>query len=163
MDQRQEQEHTAQARALRDALRRLMVAHGALDEAARPCGEPLSAPHAHALLELRASPVPLSVAALAATLRIDRSNVSRLCAKMEALGQLERATDPDDARARALKLTALGHEVAARVDRASARHFGALAEGLGESLGQVVEALARLQEVMAMTPAPDADDDEVRR
>ena len=74
------------ARALRDALRRLMVEHGALDDSCRPCGAALSLPHAHALLELLVAPGPVTVSQLAQRLRIDRTNVSRLCARMEALG-----------------------------------------------------------------------------
>lgn len=135
-------------RALRDGLRRLVVEHGALDEACRPCGAPLSLPHAHALLELRAASGPLRVSALAQRLRIDRTNVSRLCARLERLGELERTADPADGRARALALTPRGRARAAEVDRASVAHVGRLAAALGPDLPRVLDALERLRAAM---------------
>lgn len=134
-----------EARRLRDALRRLIVEHGALDGACRPCGSGVSLAHAHALLELRSASRPVRVSELARRLRIDRTNVSRLCAKLEALGQLERAPDPEDARARGLSLTRRGRALAAKVDRTSTAHFRALTGSLGEALPAVVEALERLR------------------
>lgn len=116
------------ARALRDALRRLVVAQGVLDANRRPCGARLALPHAYALLALRDG--PLRIHDLAQRLRIDRSNVSRLCARMEAAGELTRRVDPADARARRVHLTAAGEAAAAAVDRASAHHFGAVLERL---------------------------------
>lgn len=133
------------ARALRDALRRLVVEHGALDDACRPCGTPLSLSHAHALLELQAAQRPIKVSELAALLRIDRTNVSRLCAKLEALGQIARSPDPEDGRAWAITLTREGHTLAGKVDRASMAHFRGLARSLDAALPEVVEALVRLR------------------
>lgn len=137
------------ARRLRDAVRYLVVAHGALEESRRPCGAPLSIPHAYALLELLHHGEPMTVSELAATLAIDRTNVSRLCARMEEAGDLERAPHPDDGRARALRLTAKGRRVAQGVDDQSARHFGRLAKRLGDDVGAVVAALDRLSDAMA--------------
>jgi DNA-binding MarR family transcriptional regulator len=98
-----------------------MVEHGALDEASRPCGVPLSLPHAHALLELQAHQAPMSVSELATRLRIDRTNVSRLCQRMEEQGELLRGMDREDGRVRTLRLTAQGEEAAARVDLSEER------------------------------------------
>ncbi len=137
------------ARRLRDAVRYLMVAHGALEETRRPCGTPLSIPHAYALLELLHHGEAMTVSELAATLAIDRTNVSRLCARMEEAGDLERAPHPDDGRARALRLTAKGRKVAQSVDEQSAYHFGRLAKRLGDDVGDVVSALKRLSDAMA--------------
>lgn len=139
------------ARALRDALRRLMVEHGALDDTCRPCGAALSLPHAHALLELLVAPRPVTVSQLAQRLRIDRTNVSRLCARMEALGQLERSRDPQDGRAWALSLTRSGRSQAEKVDRASLAHFRALAGSLEAELPRVVRALDRLRAAIHAT------------
>lgn len=136
------------ARRLRDAVRYLVVAHGALEEARRPCGTPLSIPHAYALLELLDRGEPMTVSELAAKLAIDRTNVSRLCARMEEAGDLERATHPDDGRARALRLTAKGRKAAQAVDDQSADHFGRLAKRLGGDVGDVVSALSRLSDAM---------------
>lgn len=108
----------------------------------------MSIPHAHALLELAHHPRAMTVSELATSLAIDRTNVSRLCARMEEAGELARFTDPEDARARALSLTARGKKRAAEVDRASARHFGRLSERLGTSTEAVIEALELLQRTM---------------
>lgn len=134
-------------RRLRDAMRELLSAHGALEPARRPCGTPLGLPHAHALLELRARG-PMTVSALAARSSIDRTNVSRLCARMEALGELRRAEDPKDRRARRLALTAAGRRAADRVDSASAAHFAAVIDRLGGDEDAIVDALERLASAM---------------
>lgn len=136
------------ARRLRDAVRHLMVAHGALEEARRPCGTPLSIPHAYALLELLHHGEPMTVSELAAKLAIDRTNVSRLCVRMEEAGDLDREAHPDDGRARALRLTSKGKRVAQTVDEQSAHHFGRLAKRLGDDVGEVVAALDRLSRAM---------------
>ena len=128
-----------------------MVAHGALEEAKRPCGTPLSMPHAYALLELLHHGEPMTVSELAAKLAIDRTNVSRLCARMEETGDLERAPHPDDGRARALRLTAKGKRVAQNVDEQSAQHFARLAKRLGDDAGDVAAALERLSRAMTST------------
>lgn len=137
------------ARRLRDAVRHLVVAHGALNEARRPCGTPLSVPHAYALLELMRPGEPMTVSELATKLAIDRTNVSRLCARMEEAGDLDRESHPDDGRARALRLTAKGKKVAQSVDDQSALHFGRLAKRLGDDVSDVVSALNRLSDAMA--------------
>lgn len=142
------------ARQLRDAVRRLVVAHGALEEARRPCGTPLSMPHAYALLELVYRKQPMTVSELAATLAIDRTNVSRLCARMEQDGELVRRPHPDDRRAVALHLTTAGKKLARTVDRTSAHHFADLVERLGDTTDEVVDALNVLERAMA----PEVDD-----
>lgn len=136
---------------MRDALRALIVAHGALEEAERPCGTRLSMPHAHALLELRAG--PMRVTELARRLRIDRTNVSRLCQRMEDAGDLTRAQDPDDARARRLELTDQGRALATRVDAQSAAHFARVEVELGANAQSVLTALRALERSLrALSP-----------
>lgn len=108
-------------RALRDAVRQLIVAHGTLDAAKRPCGTPLPVPHAWALLELLAHG-PLTVGSLAARLNIDRTNVSRLCARMVQRGEVVRAPHPHDRRARLIELT----------DADSAAHFQEISARLAD-------------------------------
>lgn len=142
-----------ESRRLRDALRKLMVEHGALDDSARPCGTPLSLPHAHALLELHARGAPMSVSELAGRLRIDRTNVSRLCQRMEADGELLRCTDGEDGRVRLLRLTPQGEAAAARVDRASLAHFSRLARVLGDDLTVVVSVVEQLTDAIARSRA----------
>lgn len=134
-------------RALRDALHRLIVAQGALDTVSRPCGATIALPHAYALLALRGG--PLRVSDLAARLRIDRSNVSRLCARMEAAGEITRARDPADGRAWRLQLTPAGERAAEAVDASSARHFAAVADRLAAPAA-VLQALHLL--TLALDP-----------
>ena len=119
-------------RQLRDALRRLIVAHSTLDDARRPCGASLSMPHAWALLELFADG-PMTVSALAERLNIDRTNVSRLVDRMVDAGEAVRTPHPDDGRARLVRLTASGARLAAAVDASSAEHFATVVERLGDS------------------------------
>lgn len=138
-----------QARQLRDGVRRLMVAHGALEAARRPCGASISLPNAYALLELLHSQRPLTVSGLAEKLAIDRTNVSRLCTRMEGRGELVRRPHPEDARAWALRLTARGKKLARSVDESSAQHFAGLAQSLGESTDSVIESLELLEGAMA--------------
>jgi len=118
-----------------------------MDDVRRPCGASLSMPHAYALLELLAHGAPMSVSGLAAKLSIDRTNVSRLCVRMEAAGELVRERDPRDARARSLRLTPSGEALARDVDESSARRFADVLDRLGGDLG-TTEALVRLQEAM---------------
>lgn len=136
------------ARALRDALRRLLVAHGTLDEARRPCGTPLSASHAWALLEL-VDASPMTVTALAERLNIDRTNVSRLCTRMEALGEVERVAHPGDGRARLVKLTERGERLAHTVDRSSTGHFDRVLDRLDRDVAGVIDALETLTRAMS--------------
>jgi len=139
------------ARQLRDAVRRLIVAHGALEEARRPCGAEVALLNAHALLELLDSDEPIMVSKLAEKLAIDRTNVLRLCARMEEAGELVRQAHPEDGRARALRLTAHGKRLARSVDDSSARHFSGLAQALGGSTARVIESLELLERAMAQS------------
>jgi DNA-binding MarR family transcriptional regulator len=141
-------------RALRDALRRLVVAHGTLDDARRPCGTPLPMPHAWALLEL--SRRAMTVTELASRLNIDRTNVSRLCAKMESAGELARRPHPEDGRARLVELTPAGARLAAQVDTASAEHFDAVVARLGADASDTLGALEAL--TRALTPPADEEE-----
>lgn len=136
-----------QARALRDALRRVLVAHGTLDEARRPCGTPLATSHAWALLELRDAG-PTTVTALAERLNIDRTNVSRLCARMEADGEVERVPHPQDGRARLVRLTKGGERLAKTVDLSSTEHFARVLSQLDADVGGVINTLNTLTRAM---------------
>lgn len=142
-------------RDLRDAVRQLIVSHGALKQARRPCGAPLPLAQAYALLELLHAPEPMTVSALAERLTIDRTNVSRLCARMQASGELRMQAHPGDGRARALVLTAKGKSLAQSVDTSSAAHFSGIAETLGAAAGAVIEALELLHSAMVLSEDED--------
>lgn len=135
-------------RFLRDKFRRLLVVQGALGRAKRPCGMPLNLPHAHALLELKAESL-MTISELATRLQIDRTNVSRLCQRMESLGELERIEHPKDKRAKLLELTEKGKVLAEHVDLASTKHFQRVIELLGESSSDVLVALSKLEQVLS--------------
>ena len=137
------------ARQLRDAVRHLVVANGTLQEARRPCGTPLSIAHTYALIELLQSVELVTVSDLARKLEIDRTNVSRLCARMEDAGEIARNVHPDDGRAWAVRLTPAGRKLARRVDLSSTRHFEHIAQTLGRSTAQVIEALNLLEHALA--------------
>ncbi|MEO1334908.1 MAG: MarR family winged helix-turn-helix transcriptional regulator [Myxococcota bacterium] len=124
-------------------MRRLLVAHNVIDDARRPCGTPLSIPHAWALLELRQSG-PLTIKALAARLNIDRTNVSRLCARMTKLKEIKRAAHPDDKRAQLVALTRRGEQLANMVDTASTAHFSKVLDRLEGEVAPLIESLDHL-------------------
>lgn len=144
------------ARELRDALRRLILAHGTLKEATRPCGARLSLPHAYALLELLHAP-PMTVSGLSTRLSIDRTNVSRLCKRMEQSGELTRHVHPEDGRAVVLTLSPRGRALAERVDGTSSAHFARLAKSLEGQAQSVIDALETLTRAMAMNHEEDED------
>lgn len=146
---------TTNARALRDAVRQLIVSHRALDQAQRPCGTLLPLPHAYALLELLHSAQPMTVTALAQRLTIDRTNVSRLCARMQALGELSMQPHAQDARARTLVLTDKGRALARSVDASSTAHFEAIEATLGDAAHGVIEALELLGSAMVLSEEED--------
>ncbi len=137
-----------QAKQLRDAVRQLVVAHGVLNITRRPCGAQLSVPHAYALLELLRAPEGLTTTELAAQLSIDRTNVSRLVARMEDAGEVRRRTDAQDARAKTVMLTARGKRLAQGVDESSAAHFAEMCDDLRLPVGVVLESLQALGAVM---------------
>jgi DNA-binding MarR family transcriptional regulator len=145
-----------QASTLRDSLRRLIVTHAALDGARRPCGTPLPVPHAWALLELRQHGA-MTVSTLAERLNIDRTNVSRLCARMESLGEIARVVHPDDGRAWLVELSAKGSRLARSVDMASSDHFGQVLERLPEASPDAFAVIAALDALTAAMLARRAD------
>ncbi len=149
-EMKQRSQDSSTARRLRDVVRRLIVTHGVLNDAKRPCGTRIPVPHAYALLEMLHHRGPMTVSELAARLTIDRTNVSRLCIRMERNGELQRTADPDDGRARALLLTAAGKRLARAVEAASLGHFANIVEGLAGSTDTVIEALVSLEQVMAL-------------
>lgn len=141
-----------QAKILRDRVRSLIVTHATLDDTRRPCGTPLSMPHAWTLLELKKG--PLTVNHLAERLNIDRTNVSRLCIKMEDLGEIRRIPNPEDGRSKVLELTEKGSRLANQVDRSSAEHFSRVLEALPNP-NTVLHALDQLIAAFQAEPSKE--------
>lgn len=146
------------AQRLREATRQLFLIHGALDQVKRPCGTPLSMPHAYALLELRQAGA-MSVSELSKRLSIDRTNVSRLCLRMQERGELVRGAHPRDGRAVLVHLTPKGEQAASAVDAASANHFQRVLASLGGDADAVIDALDRLTDALRRTSTPKPEED----
>jgi DNA-binding MarR family transcriptional regulator len=84
---------------------------------------------------------PLTIGALAERLGVSQQAASKSVADLERRGYVERAPDPDDARARLVGLTERGLGVIAAAREQRAALAGELAERLGE---QRVESARRL-------------------
>lgn len=129
---------------LRAGVRGFVRRFGLLASDATPCGKPISVSHAHALshlLERRGEPA-ITQQQLGAALGIDKSNVARLCARMERLGHVVQRVAPEDGRSRHLSLTPAGLRLAQAVERSSLARFSRLLAAIpeGERAG-VVAAL----------------------
>jgi DNA-binding MarR family transcriptional regulator len=149
-------EHDAQAAdRLRRGVRGFVRKFGLLATDATPCGRPLSVSHAYALaylLEQRGNG-PITQQLLGAALGIDKSNVARLCARMESLGHIEQQVAPDDGRSRHLELTTAGLRLARSVERASLERFtgllGAVPDGERAAVVAAIESLNAALERLA--------------
>jgi DNA-binding MarR family transcriptional regulator len=137
-----------QALELRLLIQRFVRDWGLLDQDLTPCGQPVSTSHGHALMFLleRAGHARLPTQKeLALELGIDKSNVARLCQRMEAAGHVVQSRCEDDARARNLRLTTKGLKVAKEVSDASELRFVELYEGIPSSQRtQLLSALRSL-------------------
>jgi DNA-binding MarR family transcriptional regulator len=99
---------------------------GLLVSTQTPCGHAVSVSHAHALMELlerRPAKESVSQAELGKVLGIDKSNVARLCGKMEENGHITQMRPPSDGRARLVELTDEGVRLARQIERASLARF----------------------------------------
>ncbi len=144
-----------EAEALRRVMQRFFRRFGVLSGDSTPCGKPLSMAYAHALMVLLGNG-ELSQQALGAELSIDKSNVTRLCAKMARASHIKRRTSEHDARSRLVSLTPKGARLAREVEVASRRRFGALLEGLPEARrADVIAAMQHLVDALDAA-SPDA-------
>lgn len=133
---------------LRRVTQRFLRGFGALATESTPCGKPLSMAHAHALMVLLTGG-ELSQQALGAELRIDKSNVARLCARMVSAGHVKQRPNERDGRSRLVSLTPRGVRLAKEVDAASRARFGALLGSLPETRrDEVIAALQHLVEAL---------------
>jgi DNA-binding MarR family transcriptional regulator len=99
---------------------------GLLSQDATPCGKALATSHAQALMILLEETRSLSQKELADALGLDKSNVTRLCQRMEAEGQIEQVRGEQDARVRLLKLTSRGTKLAREIEQSSKDRFASL-------------------------------------
>ncbi len=140
------------ADALRSHVQRFIREIGLLSGDQTPCGKALPVSHAHALMVLlehrRAGRKPTQQE-LGRVLRIDKSNVARLCRKMEKAGQLVQEHGVEDGRMRFLVLTARGARVATSVEQASRERFQRLIEAVGpEGRETVLAGLTLLNDAL---------------
>jgi DNA-binding MarR family transcriptional regulator len=142
-------------------MQQLFRGFGALAGDTTPCGKPLPMAHAHALMALLANG-ELSQQELGAELRIDKSNVARLCAKMVELGHVEQRPSAQDGRSRIVSLTAPGKRLASEVEVASHRRFEALLAAV--PAGRRAPLIAALEQlVSAIEGLPEAPVEQATR
>ncbi|MGH6965825.1 MAG: MarR family winged helix-turn-helix transcriptional regulator [Phenylobacterium sp.] len=96
------------------------------------------------LLNVLAMSGPLSVGEIAETLGITHAAVSQTRASLQARGLVAADADPTDARRRALRLTADGEALVARL-RPTWEALNEVARELNREAGDAVETLGRLE------------------
>jgi DNA-binding MarR family transcriptional regulator len=133
---------------LQEQLIALIRAFGLHRPDQTPCGKPVAVAEAHTLMEL-AQGVPLSQNDLAARLHLEKSTVSRLVGILESRGWIARDRSAQDGRARELRLTDSGRQMAADLAEARRAKFARVFEAIPEAeRGVVFESLQILVEAM---------------
>jgi DNA-binding MarR family transcriptional regulator len=97
------------------------------------------------LLEHVGAPPQVSQADLGLILGIDKSNIARLCGRMEAAGHVSQERASDDGRSRLVSLTGTGKRLAQRIEHASRDRFSRIVAALPQhERSMVFESLAAL-------------------
>lgn len=139
--------------ALRSAVQCFVRGFGLLASDRTPCGMPLGSSHAHALLVLAGGERDgrhLRQQDLGAALCIDKSNVARLCSKLQRLGHATQKPSPGDARSRLVSLTPRGARLAQQLEAASYARFSALLAAVPEAhRGTLLTSLAVLNDAVS--------------
>jgi DNA-binding MarR family transcriptional regulator len=147
-----------EATDLRLLIQTFIRSSGLLAGDQTPCGHPVAVSHAHALmvlLETARKGKCMTQRELGQALGIDKSNVARLCRRMESAGHLVQSRSADDGRARLLSLTARGTRVAKNVERSSRDRFQWLMSAIPRrSRAGVLSSLACLNRALALTVPP---------
>lgn len=139
--------------ALRNAVHDFIRGFGLLASDQTPCGHPLHLSDAHALLQLKARseskmPAPTQ-REIGDHLKIDKSNVSRMCRRLEAKGFIKCKPCANDGRSKRVSLTAKGKRLASAVDASSKARFSAVAALLESDNASVVSSLQELTTAIA--------------
>lgn len=88
-------------------------------------------------------------------LGLDKSNITRLCQRMERAGLIGFEPCPTDGRAKCIRLTAKGTRVAQTVEASSRAEFAALLDKIpGGARKSVVEALEMLVDAIRQDQPP---------
>jgi DNA-binding MarR family transcriptional regulator len=107
------------------------------------------------LLEATREDNRLTQRELGQVLGIDKSNVARLCRRMESAGHVVQSRSADDGRARLLSLTAAGKRLAMNVERSSRDRFQWLMSAIPRrSRAGVLSSLVCLNQALASTMPP---------
>ena len=123
-----------------------------------PCGLPISTSHAHCLMVLRQRDrdgIETSQSDLAERLGIDKSNVARLCRKLQSDGHATQARAPADGRGRIVSLTVKGRRMAERLELASDDRFSRILGAIAPAARKPV--LASLQSLIEAVRVLDGD------
>ena len=152
---------------LRALVQSFVRSFGFLATNRTPCGKPLSVSHAHALmilLECSRVPVRPTQRQLGTELGIDKSNVARLCARMENAGHIIQQRCEQDGRARRVSLTDKGARVAANVEASSRARFTSVLSAIApHARAGVLSALEALNDaVRELAPREDAAEKDSR-
>jgi DNA-binding MarR family transcriptional regulator/GNAT superfamily N-acetyltransferase len=109
------------------------------------------------LYELAHASAPVTAAALAASLGLDRGYLSRILRGFAAHGYLRKARSERDGRETHLALTAAGRKAFAPLDRASADETGALLAPLPDDAQvRVTTAMRAIEDALGERPSPAA-------
>jgi len=143
---------------LRRLIQSFIRLNGLLAGDQTPCGHPLAVSHAHALmvlLEAARGGKRLTQRELGQVLGIDKSNVARLCRRMETAGHVVQSRLADDGRARLSSLTTLGTRVAKDVERSSRDRFRQLTSAIPPgSRAKVLSSLTCLNRALMSLDTP---------
>jgi DNA-binding MarR family transcriptional regulator len=148
-------EHDEPTEQLRALVQTFVRRFGLLLSGQTPCGQPIPRSHAHALMALLdAKPHNrLAQAELGALLGIDKSNVARLCARMELLGHAVQARAKTDGRSRLVSLTPAGKALARSIECSSRARFRGILQSLPKKDHAVVfTGLAKLNDSLLAAP-----------
>lgn len=117
-----------------------------------PCGFPVSPSYAHCLmllLEREKQELQTSQSEIGDRLTIDKSNIARLCSKLEKEGHATQTRDPEDGRGRLVALTAKGRRMAERLEAASDQRFARVLEAVpAAQRPQLLASLTLLNEAV---------------
>jgi DNA-binding MarR family transcriptional regulator len=111
------------------------------------------------LYALAGAPAGLRMSEMCDDVLLTQAGISRLVARLEKRGLVERSTDPDDARAYRIRMTAEGTEVQRRIGRRHARQVAhAMTSGLDRSQLVTLRELSRALVAAASTsPSPSLE------
>jgi len=112
-----------------------------------PCGQPISATEAHAMLEI-ARESGITQNGLSSRLRLEKSTISRIVAMLERRGWIRRQRDEKDARFIRLVLTPRGTKANTNIAASRRAKFDKIFNAVPPQRGSgLVEALSLLLEV----------------